>query len=232
MTSRWSRRSPTAPAMCWSRRRGSFPPRLPRWPHPRPGRAGLDRQAGDRAGAGVATAIAAKAARGVPLATAVAEAGAPLPPVRQVAARRIELSPDGRECPRCDPHAVQPRRGQEPDRRRSAAARLLGRQGQPHRARQRTHPAGLIGRVQNEFQEAISRNMPASSSPRSARRSACGGTRAQSPRSKKRISGSWSKRCRARQKPLDEPRYVAYTFSVRSSTGANGVTADAHRQAA
>ena len=48
-------------------------------------------QGGERAQA-VASQIAAKVARGVPLAKAVAEAGVPLPPVEPVAARRIQLA--------------------------------------------------------------------------------------------------------------------------------------------
>jgi peptidyl-prolyl cis-trans isomerase D len=48
-------------------------------------------QAAQRAKA-VAEAIAAKAARGVPLAQALKEADAPLPPVRPIAARRIQIA--------------------------------------------------------------------------------------------------------------------------------------------
>lgn len=51
----------------------------------------IAQQAGNRARA-AAAAIAAKVARGVPLAQAVREAGASLPPVQQVGARRIDLT--------------------------------------------------------------------------------------------------------------------------------------------
>jgi peptidyl-prolyl cis-trans isomerase D len=51
----------------------------------------IDNQAAQRAKA-VAEAIAAKAARGVPLAQALKEANAPLPPVRPIAARRIQIA--------------------------------------------------------------------------------------------------------------------------------------------
>ncbi len=51
----------------------------------------IDSQAAQRAKA-VADAIAAKATRGMPLAQAVKEANAPLPPVRPVAARRIQIA--------------------------------------------------------------------------------------------------------------------------------------------
>jgi peptidyl-prolyl cis-trans isomerase D len=51
----------------------------------------IDAQAAQRAKA-VATAIAAKAARGVPLEQAVKEAGIALPPVRPLAARRIQIA--------------------------------------------------------------------------------------------------------------------------------------------
>jgi peptidyl-prolyl cis-trans isomerase D len=51
----------------------------------------IDNRAAQRAKA-VAEAIAAKAARGVPLAQAVREANAPLPPIRPIAARRIQIA--------------------------------------------------------------------------------------------------------------------------------------------
>ncbi|MEO5612352.1 MAG: SurA N-terminal domain-containing protein, partial [Sphingomicrobium sp.] len=58
----------------------------------------VNRQAFERARA-IATAIAAKTARGVPLATAVTEAGIPLPPARPVSARRLQLSELGDKVP-------------------------------------------------------------------------------------------------------------------------------------
>ena len=51
----------------------------------------IDSQAAQRAKA-VADAIVAKASRGVPLAQAVKEANAPLPPIRPIAARRIQIA--------------------------------------------------------------------------------------------------------------------------------------------
>jgi len=51
----------------------------------------IEKQAAQRATA-VAEAIAAKAARGVPLAQALKEVNAPLPPVRPIAARRIQIA--------------------------------------------------------------------------------------------------------------------------------------------
>jgi peptidyl-prolyl cis-trans isomerase D len=51
----------------------------------------IERQAMDRARA-VATAIVAKTSRGVPLSDALKQAGAPLPPVRPIAARRMQLA--------------------------------------------------------------------------------------------------------------------------------------------
>jgi peptidyl-prolyl cis-trans isomerase D len=62
----------------------------------------IHRKASDRARA-VASQIAAKVARGVPVEKALSEAGVPLPPVQQIAARRIQIS-------QANPDAVAPLR--------------------------------------------------------------------------------------------------------------------------
>ena len=58
----------------------------------------IQKQAAERA-RGVATAIAAKAAKNVPLAKAVAEAGVALPKVDQIALRRIDMAQMGQNVP-------------------------------------------------------------------------------------------------------------------------------------
>ena len=58
----------------------------------------INRQASERARA-VAAAIAAKVARNVPMAEAVKQAGVPLPPIRPMSARRIQLNQMGPNVP-------------------------------------------------------------------------------------------------------------------------------------
>ncbi|MEO8547093.1 MAG: peptidyl-prolyl cis-trans isomerase [Sphingomicrobium sp.] len=115
----------------------------------------IDRQASERARA-VAAAIAAKAASGMPLATAVAQAGTPLPPVRQVAARRMELSQMGENVPApirmlFSLGSGKSRLVADPKQRGFSVVKVS--RIVPGNAL--TQPA-LIGRVQTEFQEAIS----------------------------------------------------------------------------
>jgi peptidyl-prolyl cis-trans isomerase D len=146
-------------------------------------------QASDRAKA-IAGAIALKASRGVPLAKAVAEAGKLLPPVRQVGARRIEISQMGAEVP--------------------APLRMLFTLG-PGKSRMLADPQqrgfsivkvnkimpgnalsqpGLIGRVQSEFREAVGNEY--ASQFLTAIRQAVGARRNEKAiaAAKKRISGS------------------------------------------
>ncbi len=114
----------------------------------------INKQASDRAQA-AAAAIAAKAARGVPLAKAVAEAGKPLPAVRQIGARRIQISNMGANVPASvrmlfTLGAGKSRMVAEPQQRGFAVVKV--NRVIPGNAL--TQPT-LIGRVQNDFQEAV-----------------------------------------------------------------------------
>ena len=114
----------------------------------------IAKQASDRAQA-AASAIAAKAARGVPLAKAIAEAGTPLPPVRQIGARRIQISQMGQNVPASVRMLFTLGQGKsrlvaEPQRQAFAVVKV--NRIVPGNAL--TQPT-LIGRVQNDFQEAI-----------------------------------------------------------------------------
>ncbi|HEU5285680.1 MAG TPA: peptidylprolyl isomerase [Sphingomicrobium sp.] len=114
----------------------------------------VSKQASDRARV-VASAIAAKAARGVPLAKAVAEAGVPLPPVRPLAARRLDMSQMGANVP---PQmrmlfslgAGKSRIVADPQQRGFSIVKV--NRIVPGNA---LNQPALIGRVQNEFQEAV-----------------------------------------------------------------------------
>ena len=115
----------------------------------------INQQAFNRARA-VASAIAAKAALGVPLAKAVAEAGVALPPVRQVAARRLDLSQLGDKVPPAirmlfSLGANKSRMVPDPQQRGYSIVKV--NRIVPGNAL--TQPA-LIGRVQSEFQQAVS----------------------------------------------------------------------------
>ena len=115
----------------------------------------VNQQASERARA-VASAIAAKAARGVPLAQAVAEAGVPLPPVRQVGARRLELSQLGDKVPAAIRMLFSLGAGKSrmvPDPQQRGFSIVKVNRIIPGNAL--TQPA-LIGRIQNEFQQPIS----------------------------------------------------------------------------
>jgi peptidyl-prolyl cis-trans isomerase D len=115
----------------------------------------INQQAANRARA-VASAIAAKAALGVPLAKAVAEAGIALPPVRPVAARRLDLSQLGDKVPAAirmlfSLGAGKSRMVADPQQRGYSIVKV--NRIIPGNAL--TQPA-LIGRVQSEFQQAVS----------------------------------------------------------------------------
>ncbi|HEY0164763.1 MAG TPA: peptidylprolyl isomerase [Sphingomicrobium sp.] len=114
----------------------------------------INQQASDRARA-AASAIAAKASRGIPLAKAVAEAGTPLPPTRQIGARRMDMSQMGTNVPAAvrmlfTLGAGKSRLVADPQLRGFSVVKV-----------NRIVPGnallqpGLIGRVQNEFQEAV-----------------------------------------------------------------------------
>ena len=114
----------------------------------------INQQASQRAQA-VANAIVAKAGRGVALAKAVAEAGTPLPPVRPVGARRLELAQMGAKVPApirmlFNLSAGKSRMVADPEQRGFSVVKV--NKIVPGNAL--TQPA-LIGRVQNEFQEAV-----------------------------------------------------------------------------
>ncbi len=114
----------------------------------------INQQASIRAQA-VANAITAKAARGVPLAKAVAEAGVALPPVRQVGARRLDLSQLGADVPASmrmlfSLGAGKARLVADPRQRGFSVVKV--NRIVPGNAL--TQPA-LIGRVQNEFQDPL-----------------------------------------------------------------------------
>ena len=114
----------------------------------------IAKQASDRAQA-AAAAIAAKAARGVPLAKAVAEAGRPLPAVRSIGARRIQLSQMGANVPASVRMLFTLGQGKsrmvaEPQQQAFSVVKV--NRVVPGNAL--TQPA-LIGQVQNDFQEAV-----------------------------------------------------------------------------
>ena len=115
----------------------------------------ISQQAFERARA-VASAIAAKVARGMPLARAVAEAGVPLPPVHPVAARRLDLSQLGDKVPAALRMLFTLGSGKSrmvPDPQQRGLSIVKVNSIVPGNAL--IQPA-LIGRVQNEFQQAIS----------------------------------------------------------------------------
>jgi peptidyl-prolyl cis-trans isomerase D len=149
----------------------------------------ISQQASERARA-IASAIAAKAARGMPLAKAIAEAGVPLPPVRAVSARRLELSQMGDNVPAAirmlfSLGAGKSRLVADPQQRSFSIVKV--NRIVPGNAL--TQPA-LIGRVQNEFQEAVSQEYAREFL--AAVREAVGVRRNESAiaATKKRISGS------------------------------------------
>ncbi|MEO6257021.1 MAG: peptidyl-prolyl cis-trans isomerase [Sphingomicrobium sp.] len=149
----------------------------------------INHQATARAKA-IADAIAAKTARGVPLAKAVAEAGVPLPPVRPVAARRIELSQMGANVPAAVRMLFSLGDGKsrlvaDPQQRGFSVVKV--NRIIPGNAL--AQPA-LIGRVQNEFQDAVAEEYARQFL--SAIRQAIGLKRNESAiaSTKKRISGS------------------------------------------
>lgn len=111
----------------------------------------INQRASERARA-VASTIAAKAARGVPLAKAVAEAGVALPPVREVAARRIELDANVPAPVRMlfSLGAGKSRIVADPEQRGYSIVKVD--KIVPGNA---LNQPALIGRVQNEFQDAV-----------------------------------------------------------------------------
>jgi peptidyl-prolyl cis-trans isomerase D len=114
----------------------------------------IGQRAAERARA-VPSAIAAKAARGVPLAKAVAEAGVSLPPVRPVAARRLDMSQMGANVPApvrmlFSLGAGKSRIVADPQQRGYSIVKV--NKIVPGNA---FNQPSLIGRVQNEFQEAV-----------------------------------------------------------------------------
>ena len=114
----------------------------------------INQRASERARA-VATAIAGKAARGVPLAKAVAEAGVSLPPVRPVAARRLDMSQMGANVPApvrmlFSLGAGKSRIVADPQQRGYSVVKV--NRIVPGNA---LNQPALIGQVQNEFQEAV-----------------------------------------------------------------------------
>ncbi len=114
----------------------------------------INQRASDRARA-VANAIATKAARGVPLARAVAEAGAALPPVRPVAARRLDLAQMGANVPApvrmlFSLGAGRSRVVADPQQRGYSIVKV--NKIVPGNA---FNQPALIGRVQNDFQDAV-----------------------------------------------------------------------------
>ncbi|HEU4705438.1 MAG TPA: hypothetical protein VFS45_07030, partial [Sphingomicrobium sp.] len=114
----------------------------------------VNKQASDRARA-VAAGIATKAGLGVPLAKAVAEAGVPLPPVRPVAARRLDMAQMGANVPApvrmlFNLGAGKSRLVADPQQRGFSVVKV--NRIVPGNAL--SQPA-LIGRMQNEFQEAV-----------------------------------------------------------------------------
>jgi peptidyl-prolyl cis-trans isomerase D len=114
----------------------------------------VNQQAAARARA-VASAIAAKVALGVPLARAVAEAGVSLPPVRPVAARRLDMSQLGDKVPAAIRMLFTLGSGKSrmvPDPQQRGFSIVKVNRITPGNAV--TQPL-LIARVQGEFQRAI-----------------------------------------------------------------------------
>ncbi|MBA2466746.1 MAG: peptidylprolyl isomerase [Sphingomonas sp.] len=114
----------------------------------------VSKQAADRARA-VASAIAAKASRGVPLSRAVAEAGTRLPPVRQLGARRIQITQLGPNVPPAvrmlfTLGAGKSRLVADPQQRGFSIVKV--NRIVPGNA---LSQPSFISRVQNDFQEAI-----------------------------------------------------------------------------
>jgi peptidyl-prolyl cis-trans isomerase D len=104
----------------------------------------------------IANAMAAKAARGMPLERAVAEAGVALPPVRQVGARRLELAQLGANVPPALRMLFSLGSGKSrvvADAQQRGFSVVKVNRIVPGNAL--TQPA-LISRVQTEFQEAVS----------------------------------------------------------------------------
>ena len=111
-------------------------------------------QANERARA-VANAIAAKVARNVPLAEAVRQAGVALPPVREIAARRIQLSQMGEQVPAAVRMLFSLGEGKsrmvaDPQNRGYSVVKV--NEITPGNAL--SQPA-LIGQVQSEFRDAV-----------------------------------------------------------------------------
>ena len=114
----------------------------------------IAKQASDRARA-AASAIAAKVARGVPLGKAVAEAGTPLPPVRQVGARRLDMARMGGTVPAAIRMLFTLGSGKsrlvaDPQQRGFSVVKV--NRIVPGNA---LNQPALIGRVQNDFQDAV-----------------------------------------------------------------------------
>jgi len=114
----------------------------------------ISQQASDRARA-AANSIAARASRGVPLGQAVAQAGAPLPPVRQIGARRLDMAQMGNTVPAAVRMLFTLGSGKsrlvaDPQQRGFSVVKV--NRIVPGNAL--IQPA-LIGRVQNDFQEAV-----------------------------------------------------------------------------
>lgn len=103
----------------------------------------------------VAAAIAAKAARNMPLAQAVKEAGMPLPPVREIGLRRLEMTEMGTNVP----PEMQMLFSLGAGKNRMIASPEAGgfsivKVNRIIPGNALTQPA-LIGRLQNEFQQAV-----------------------------------------------------------------------------
>ncbi|MEO6581700.1 MAG: SurA N-terminal domain-containing protein [Sphingomicrobium sp.] len=149
----------------------------------------VDQQAVERARA-VALAIAAKVARNVPLAKAVAEAGVALPPVRPVGARRLDLSQLGDNVPAVIRMLFTLGAGKSrlvPDPQQPGFSIVKVNRIVPGNAL--TQPL-LVARVQSEFQQAIAEEYARQFL--AAARAAIGVKRNDSAiaAAKKRISGS------------------------------------------
>lgn len=114
----------------------------------------IGQQASERAKA-VANAIAAKVARGVPIAQAVKEAGTPLPPVRPIGARRLDMAQLGDNVPAAvrmlfNLSAGKSRMVADTEGRGYSVVKV--NTIAPGNA---LSQPGLISRVQTEFQEAV-----------------------------------------------------------------------------
>ena len=161
----------------------------------------------------MAEAIAAKAARGVPLAQAVKEANAPLPPVRPIAARRIQIAMAKDPVPPAMQMLFTLAQGKSKivaDPQGRALFVVKVDKITPGNALLQPN---LISQMQNELQQSASDDyarqfVAALRQDMKAKRNEFGDPGAEDP--------AVDQRRLSHRRGLDPRRFVAYTFPVRS----------------